>query len=315
MGILSFAVFAAISVVKIQSDISTSESHGRKARALAEKGIALASHSATKNGDPLLNFNDTDYAEGYSAKMTSLSSTFGLNVLISNVETTLTSNTGTLSSTLLYQIFTEAWGMDSGDAQTFIHCLVEWVDPDDRITTISGWERSNYENEGFIGFPYNRSFKSLEEVENVHGYEALAEVKPDWKDFFNIWTDGQIDLTSASPEIISLASITEFGRAIDVTSATQLQEQLIGEDGISGTKDDLPNPNLDQLLDESSNNNTSQIRNRYIIEGQSPAFGTLTSRGWSGSVQITIILSLQTQSNQPLILDRKEILSTRDNEN
>jgi len=308
MGILSLAVITSIAVVQRHASVATIESHGRKAHALAERGIALASHSNTNNADPLLSYRHEEFNEGYRAENTSLSKTFGINVLAEEVRSLLESNEAPLSSHFLYQLLTSEWGMDRGDAQTFLHSMAEWIDPNDQITTLSGWESPNYERAGFTGRPFNRFFKSLNEIELIHGYEALEQANPNWKEYFNIWTQGQIDLASASPEVISLASITDFGRAIDVIGAQSIQAQITGEDGIIGTDDDLPNPNIAQLLDENSNSNTNEILDRYLIESGSPAFSQITSTGWSGSVQITIILSLQSQSNRPTILERTEKL-------
>ena len=308
MGILAMAVFATLAVVKVQSDISTSSSHGHRARALAGKGLALAMHREVDNGDPLLNFKNPEFEEGYQASLEPLAQNFGINGLINEVIEQQTTNNRALSSTLLYQLFTEAWGMDEGEAQTFLHSLVEWVDPNDQVTTLSGWERLNYEREGFEGRPFNRHFKSLDEIPYVHGYEALEAANPDWRSSFNVWTPGAIDVGSASPEIISLASLSTLGRAIDVESAAIMQEQILGSDGIRGTEDDGLDLNLENLLSEASVSDVSQILDRYILEGEAPQYSKITSVGWSGTTKLTINLSLQTLSSRPIVLELHETL-------
>jgi len=231
-----------------------------------------------------------------------------LRLFLGELKASLDSQEGTVSDSLLYQLFTEAWGMDDGDAQILLHCLVEWVDPNDKVTTISGWERLKYEAEGFAGRPFNRFFKTLDEIEYVHGFEALEQAQPNWKSYFNIWTEGQIDVSSATPEIISLASLTGFGREVDESSAIILQERILGEDGILGTEDDMPNPDLTALLTEIGAGDIELLQQRYILEGDNPRYAMLSSKGWSGSVALTINLSLQFQSARPLILERTETL-------
>ncbi len=300
------AVFATLAVVKMQADISTSQSHAHRARLLAEQGVALAVHNNIENGDPLLFFQDPAFAEGYEASRTSLAQSFGINTLAQEVMHQQRSNESTLDDTLFYLLLTEGWGVDPSDAQVFLHCVAEWVDADDQITTLTGWERSNYEREGFPGFPYNRFFKSLEEVTYVHGFDAIEEAQPSWRSFFNIWTTNQVDIASASPEIISLASLTSFGRQIPPDAAAVMQADLLGPDGIQGTEDDLDQPNLETLLSQAASGDISTLINRYTIDSDMPQYSLITSKGWSGSISATVKLALQTQSDRPLILERTE---------
>ncbi len=314
MSILAMAVFASLSVVKIQADVATSESHGRLARELAEKGIAIAVHGSIKRSDPLLTYQDEYGSSGYESTFTSLATTFGLNALINKALQEYRQDGESLGNTLLYQIITEEWEMDPSDAQLFLHCLFEWVDADDQVTTTTGWEEINYESEGFTGRPYNRYFSSLDEVRLVHGYDALEAAKPDWSNYFNIWTTHQIDLASADPEIISLNSLSPIGRIIDIESASLLHQRIIGEDGIKDTEDDLQQANVEQLLTEFGSGDISLIADRYIFEGLRPKYSLVESKGYSGNISLTIKLALLGRGNTPQILHRKETLDYSYNE-
>lgn len=311
MSILAFAVVASVSVVQMQSDTVTANTHGKHARALAEKGIAIAIHTNIKRSDPLLNYESESSNEGYSSTFESMSTTFGFNSLVNELTQNQDENDAfnSVSTSLLGLIFIQEWGMDAGDATILLNSLSEWVDENDEVNTLEGWERFNYENAGITGRPYNRYFKSLNEVELVHGYEHLENVKPDWKSYFNIWTTSQIDLSSASPEIISLASITEAGKVIDIDGAQLIYERVIGDDGIRDTEDDLENGEPAQLLSEYSVGDTSGISSRYKFEGANQEFSLIKSRGWSGQVSLTVEMALQGRASSPLILERVETLS------
>ena len=311
IAVLGMAVFASLSVVKIQSDLASSESHTQRARALAERGIALATHPNIANDDPLLSFTHEDGFEGFQARSSSLSQTFGFNALVNEAKQLELSGEGPVSESFLYILFNEGWGLDESDAQTLVHCLIEWSDTDDQVTTLTGWERPQYESEGFFGRPYNRFFKSLDEVKLVHGYSALEEARPDWANFFNVWTNGKIDLSSAEPEIIALASLTPTGQLIDLSSATLLVERLRGEDGIPNTKDDNQNSDLLSLLSEYSSGDPTPLSQRYSLEGNAPIYQTIESLGWSGTHLLEVKLSLHITGSRPLLLNRVEKLGTK----
>jgi len=102
--------------------------------------------------------------------------------------------------------------------------------------------------------------------------------------------------------------MTSFGKSIDEESARILQERLLGDDGIIGTEDDMPSPDINALLAEASGGDGSELQGRYTIEGEAPRYAMISSKGWSGSTALTINLSLQFQSTRPLILERIETL-------
>lgn len=313
MSILAMAVFASIAIVKVQADVVTAESHGKRARELAEKGVALAAHPLIKRSDPLLQYEDV--SEGYSATFEPMATTFGINALVNQMIVEMQQpDIVSITDTFLGLLLTREWGMDESEADLFLSCLAEWVDPDDQVSTANGWEDRNYELDGFTGRPFNRFFKSLDEVQLVHGYAYLDAIKPDWRDYFNIWTADRIDLSSADPDIISLASLSINGRLISIEEAQMIYDQVIGEDGIRDTEDDLINGNIQQLLTTNTLNDPSQLFNRYTFEGNQPQFFTIESSGWSGKVYLTIKMSLQGRGNSPQLLEREEIIEYSENE-
>jgi hypothetical protein len=73
--------------------------------------------------------------------------------------------------------------------------------------------------------------------------ERLAALKPDWKDYFTLWSMGQIDLNEASAEIVYAA--------IGVGDLTRAEEFVLlrdGADGASGTLDDQKFPSVQSVV-------------------------------------------------------------------
>lgn len=307
MAILTLAVFASMAVVRIQANVVTAESHSKRARELAEKGVALAVHPGLRRSDPLL-VSEGD-SEGYRATYQSMATNFGLNALIAEmIQETNGDESVLLTNTFLGNLFTIEWGMDESDADFFLSNIIEWVDGDDVVNTLNGWESQNYEQEGITGRPFNRYFKTLEELSLVQGYAFLEAVRPDWRDFFNVWTRSTVDLSSAQPEIISLASVTQTGRLISLEEAELIYDQVIGQDGLRDTEDDLMNGNVQQILSENSVGDPSAILSRFTYEGETPEFFQVVSEGWSGDVRITVTIALQGRGNSPQLLERKEVI-------
>ena len=318
MAILSMLVVSSIAVVKVQTDSVTAESHGHVARILAEKGIALCSVRNIKRNDPLLTQSNPSGTEGYNAKFEALATTFGFNALVNQMIADARGGGGgppvQVEQSFLGLLFIDVWGLEPQAASFFLNNIVEWVDPDDEVTTLEGWERPNYIYAGFTGRPYNRYFKSLDEVELVQGFEALRTIKPNWKDYFNIWTGASIDIISANAEMLSLASITPSGRLLQVGDAVAIKSEIYGADGQLDTEDDLPSPNPQTLLQQYCLGDPSLILDRYSAEGTRPEYFMIESTGWSGKVALTVKMSLQNKGNSLLLLERTEKIYYSQNE-
>lgn len=317
MSILGLAVFATMNVVKLQSDIVSSDIHGYRAKQLAEQGIAVAAaRDQIKRSDSLLSFNNG--TEGYEATYNSLNTTIGFNALIKRTHEELTGQSAaegeapvSLENTYFGLLLTQEWGMSLQDAVVFLSNLIEWIDAGDVVTTQYGWERLNYESEGIEGRPFNRPFYTFDEVALVEGYEEFVTAVPDWRRYFNLWSEVSINIVDADAEMISLASISPSGRQITIEDAQSFKDYIIGDDGIRDTEDDIISPNQSTLGLYADPALVAELftvlRYNVSVDGGTGKH-VIESFGWSGDVGIKINLVVEGQGGSASLIERRETL-------
>jgi general secretion pathway protein K len=217
---LSVAVIGVLKYVEFDADEQISRAKSFRARQLAESGLAVALHPDVQYPDPVLNQVFFDGAEGFEVKMRSESAFINLNQILQS------GNTGVLE-----RLFTE-WGLGARELRDVLDCLLDWTDGDEMRNT-NGAEREYYFSLGLTNMPSNRPFVSLEEVELVKGMNLVAELKPNWKEYFTLWSSGnQVDVNTADADVIAVAA------GVSVEAARRVVETRWGADGIDGTIDD-----------------------------------------------------------------------------
>lgn len=220
IAILAIACMATLRVISFDMELASAKVHGSSARYLAEMGIAVGSHDSVKRDDPLLHRLDEETGEGYDVKKSSEGGRFNLNTLATPDE-----------KSLLKSIFID-WGLELEDAQEVADALVDWVDAGDE-EQLNGAEKKYYESQGLLNQPFNRPFASLSEASLVKGMDLVEEVKPEWRDWFTIWSAGKLDLNEAEAELIAAAA------EIPVDQAEIIPEKVRGMDQLLGTEDDV----------------------------------------------------------------------------
>ncbi len=128
------------------------------------------------------------------------------------------------------QLF-QLWGINNEDATTAVDSLSDWVDTDNTARA-QGAEEDYYKGLGFYNLPHQGGFTSLEEMLLVRGMDTIARARPDWRDYFSIYSDGTVDLFWASKDVVM---------AITGASDSDAQHMITaraGNDGIDGTEDD-----------------------------------------------------------------------------
>jgi general secretion pathway protein K len=231
IGVLGLSILGVAKFVALDTQWATTVRKSAEARNLAEKGIAIASHPRVRDGDPLLTSLDEDSGSGYKVHITWEEGLIPLNqVLILG------------RKDILRRLF-EAWGENPDAAASLVDALTDWIDTDD-LTSLNGAEAETYSRAGKAGFPFNRPFESFGEAEWVLGMEEISHLKPDWKKYFTLWSNGQIDLNEADAEVICAV----VGSA-DLSRAAEFVQQRVGEDGINGTPDDQKFPSVPSVLE------------------------------------------------------------------
>jgi len=286
IAILAMATMAAIRVVSFDVDLATAQVHGFRARQLAEMGIAIGSNPAVKRTDPLLRQMSEESGEGFEARLISEGEKFNINALVLKQD-----------EQLLKSMFID-WGLTLDEAQAVTDALIDWVDTNDEAG-LNGAESAWYLEQGRLNQPFNRPFYNLEEVRLVKGMDYVEALKPDWRNWFTIWSSGQLDLNEAPAELIAVAA------EVSVEEAAVIPETVRGPDGIRETEDDAPFQQLEQALallgvDTSMR---PEISGRMTVND---ATQRIESIGTVAGAKRKITVIVRNRTGRPAILERTE---------
>jgi len=286
IAILAMACMATLRVISFDMEIATAKIHGSRARQVAEMGIAVGSNPAVKRSDPLLHRQGSEGAERYDATVTSEDGRFNINYLVQN------------DKPLLLSIFV-GWGLQPNDALKVIDALSDWIDADDD-ESLNGAEKKYYEAEGRINQPFNRPFYHLDEARLVHGMDQIEALRPDWRNWFSVWSSGKLDLNEASAELIAAAA------EVPVEQAQIIPQNVRGEDDQRDTIDDMPfrDPSAAIAL-LGVDPQRPDINSRFTANF---ADGTtrIESIGTAEGAKYKITVILKNRNNEPVLLERTE---------
>ncbi|MFT5107669.1 MAG: general secretion pathway protein K [Verrucomicrobiales bacterium] len=292
MAILSLVVFSTIWVVDADMDSVYQQSMSFRALQLAEMGVAIGANPAVKEFDPILRQSvESEFGleEGFSVRIRSEGGWMNINRMISGQD-----------REFLERVF-EEWGMEMTDAQSVVSSLIDWADQDE-ISTIpsldGGAEKDFYEEQGFDNYPFQRPFYDIEEMALVRGMEIVAAYKPNWREYFTVFSEGGIDPNEASAEIIALAA------EADPEFVDDLIQQRAGPDGIEDTEDDEPIQDVQGALAQIQSPATPEIVQRF--SGSSNTV-RIESTGIVGEFKKQIVLVIRNRNSRPVILLREEV--------
>ena len=285
IAILAMACMATLRVISFDMEIASAKIHGSRARQAAEMGIAIGSNRAIKRSDPLLHRQGSE-GERYDATVISEDGRFSINSLVQN------------DKPLLLSIFV-GWGLQPDDASKVIDALSDWIDADDN-ESLNGAEIKYYEAEGRINQPFNRPFYHLDEARLVRGMDQIEALRPDWRNWFSVWSSGKLDLNEASAELIAAAA------EVPVEQAQIIPQTVRGEDDQRDTLDDLPfsDPSAAIAL-LGVDPQRPDINSRFTANF---ADGTtrIESIGSAEGAKYKITVILKNRANEPVLLERTE---------
>ena len=287
IAILAIASITALRVISFDMDVAAATIHGARAKHLAEMGVAVGCHPLIERTDPLLTYVNEGENEGYTVTLTSEGQRFNINAIIAGRDTDLLNN-----------MFTE-WGMELDESEALVDALTDWFDADDQVS-IKGAELEEYESAGRLNQPFNRPFYSLDEMRLVVGMDRLEFLKPDWRDWFTVWSSGQLDLNDASAEFIAMAA------ECPVEQADLVLEAVMGRDGLRDTEDDEPFKDLGSALALLGIDSTIDplLAKRFTVNDSTTR---IESIGWAGEARrrTTLIVRNRNGTN-PLLLQRSQ---------
>jgi type II secretory pathway component PulK len=293
--ILGFAAVTAISLLNFQLDVADSQINGFRARMAAEMGISVGCNPAVERGDPILQFTNED-GESYDVDLETEGGRFNINFLLAE-------KAGGNDKRLIKEIMMR-WGIENDTAQEIADALMDWTDPNDDVQA-NGAELADYEKMGRLNQPFNRPFYSLDEVRFVRGWELVERVRPDWRDWFTVWSQGGLDVNEADAEKISIAA------ECNVEDADALVEIVRGADGLRGTEDDAPFQNLAAGENGPGVMDLLRVPEFYapIISARlavNDATVRIESIGTAGATKRKIILVVRNRAGKPVILQKTE---------
>ncbi|MES2440016.1 MAG: hypothetical protein V4584_13150 [Verrucomicrobiota bacterium] len=284
IAILAMACMATLRVISFDMELASAKVHGSRARQVAEMGIAIGSHNLVKRTDPILRHMDESTGEGYEVKLTSEGGRFNINYVLLNDD-----------KDLLRSIFI-SWGIELDEAQAIADALKDWVDADNN-EELKGAEKSYYEKEGRINQPFDRPFYDINEMRLVRGMDMVEAVRPDWRNWFTIWSSGGLDVNEASAELIAAAA------DISVEEADAIPEKVRGDDGIRDTTDDVVLDKATALGLIGVDTADTKITNRFNESDQTMRIESIgTAEG--AKRKITVIVA--NRSGRPSLLERTE---------
>ncbi len=286
IAILAMACMVALRVLSFDMEIASAKVHGSRARQIAEMGIAVGSNPAVKRSDPILKQMNGESGEGFEVRIASEGGRFNINAILQQDD-----------KALLRSIFS-SWGLEPDDAQAVTDALGDWVDADDDVA-LKGAEKKDYEKMGRINQPFNRPFYDINEVRLVRGMDLVEAVRPDWRDWFTVWSGGALDLNEAPAELIAAAAECR------VEQAQIIPETVQGDDGQRDTEDDKPFQSAAAALDllGIDMNGRPDLARRFTVND---ATTRIESIGYAEGAKRKINVIVRNRTGKPALLERTE---------
>jgi general secretion pathway protein K len=317
IGMLSLMLATTALIVRSDAELATSQKKAFRATQLAEMGIAIAANPVVKKTDQVL-LNQTIFQdETFSVKIKGEGGKFNINTLVQQAKADANDGRESL------EIVLAAMGVDDDELRSLmVDNLINWVDEDDQADGGSDtYEKDRYEAEGFLNYPFNRPFYSLDEMLLVKELNILPGVCPQWRDIFTIYSAGKLDVNEASAECLAIASLDsvaeaqryaqqQFETTVDERAepnehfkdAQEVLDMRWGKDGQENTLDD---EQLDvNTVATMMGIDPTLAANRLVNQDQTTR---IESTATVGDLRKRIVLIIRNRAQNPQILMREEV--------
>jgi hypothetical protein len=267
--LMSITVMGVVEYVRSSAEEAKLAAYEFRALHLAESGLAVGMHPNTRRGDLVLKQK--------------IGPESGFDVVINYEGARIPINYATderlreaIYNLLVY------WQLNADEAAIAADSLADWID-NDSSPRANGAEADYYQQLGIYDAPRNQGFVRVDEMLLVRGMEAVDRRKPDWREYFSIYGEGQIDLRTVFKDVllaVTGASESDVNRFIT---------ERDGADGIPGTEDDrrIRDEEAYQLLGLSGDR-LAAIRG--IVNDDDTTLRRITSIGWVGTKRAKIIV-------------------------
>lgn len=267
--LISMTVMGVVEYIQSSAREATLQSYQFRALHLAESGLAVGMHPSTRRGDIVLKQK--------------IGPDSGFDVVINYEGARIPINYATderlreaIYNLLIY------WQLNADQAGIAADSLADWID-NDNTPRANGAEADYYKQLGIYDAPRNQGFARVEEMLLVRGMDAVDRKKPEWRDYFSIYGEGQIDLRTVFKDV--LLAVTGASE----NDVTRFISERDGADGIPGTEDDrrIRDSEAYQLLGLSGDRLTAISG---IVNDDDTTLRRITSIGWVGEKRAKIIV-------------------------
>ena len=289
---MAVCVLGLVEYVYSNLDETTTLAKDSRAYQLALSGIALGLHPLVLRGDPVLK-QVIAPGEVVEAHLRSEGGRLNINTVLLN------KNWSVLENLFL------TWGLHEGDVANVVNSFQAWSSP--RLGASGGALAIQPPNTvaGETGTaavqPAQpvRIFQSVDEMLTIPGMDLVAGVKPDWKDYFTIWSDGGLDMNDAPADLISAVC------GVSMLRADELVNVRLGPDGKRDTDDDVTFKTLDEVraLLGMSQDEFSRIQGQLSLQDSTIR---IESTGSFGAYQRMITAVVRRNTSPPTFLQWQE---------
>lgn len=279
--LLTAATFGWIAWVQMRVVAHGEVGHAMEARAMARSGLTLAMHPQVTL---LTQLPPEELAPGagYELHLRSEGAKLNINWLLVGEEPL---------KIALFKRWLEQHGLDFQQRETFVDCLLDYIDADN-VKRLNGAEDDRDYH------PANRQLLSVEELRQVRGTEPLTK-QAGWQDELTVYSLGPIDLTSASAEVLELLPGLGDARVKAFVAMRQ------GRDGQDGTEDDHVFKNFAEVQQAMGLSPAQFEQLRPLVSMSDPTMD-IRSIGHSGATKRTIEVVVRKAGGKPQILSWKE---------
>jgi general secretion pathway protein K len=279
--VLSAAVLAWAEWIQNDLVLHGDANRAVEARAMAHSGAAVALH-------PLVSLRTSLRAEllapgmGYEVRMISEGGKLNVNWLLQGEEP---------QKLAIFKRWLERRGLGIEERETLVDSLLDYMDADS-LRRLNGMEdKENYQ-------PRNRELQSVEEIARVWGAAPLT-AQAGWDHDLTVFSQGPIDLSSASAEILRLLP------GLSETRLLKFVQVRRGPDDTDGTEDDYLFQNL-AAVQQALGLTAAQFQELAKLTSANDPTLLITSSGHSGKVTRKVEVVARKEGAHPHILSWKE---------
>ncbi|MBL9177114.1 MAG: general secretion pathway protein GspK [Verrucomicrobiaceae bacterium] len=273
--LMSVTVMGVVEYITYSAEEAKLAAYQFRALHLAESGLAVGLHPNTRRGDMVLKQK--------------IGPDSGFDVVINYEGARIPINyvTDERLREAIYNLFIY-WQLNADQAGIAADSLADWVDNDNNQRA-NGAEAEYYKQLGIYDAPRNQGFSRVDEMLLVRGMDAVDRKKPEWREYFSIFGEGQIDLRTVFKDVLLAVTGASEG------DVTRFISERDGGDGIPGTEDDrrIRDSEAYQLLGLSGDR-LAAIQG--IVNDDDTTLRRITSIGWVGDKRSKIIVI--TRRNQ-----------------